>query len=592
MKTPRKTFKEEKTEELANAIVFFNRLPIVEHNSRGNSEQFRFMVDEFLRRKDYVDYLEMILEDFLEVSIRNREVLHFYIRAFLGLYVPRKKFCTRIDKGEWPHSSPFQFIEDMFFEKVTNAIAFANRTGGKTTNISILAHLFMAFKPGCEVMTAGSVAVQATRGYKYFRDFHIENEFLEDLLKEPPIKSRSIYKNTSSLEIIIASIAGFNGPHPQKALLDEVELMTQEVLDQGMSMTKGGYDSTGKMIKGQNIFSSTRKYGTGVFQRLLNKAKKLKDWNVYNWCIWEDLEKCTRKCKSDPIYGDCQAHHKCKGKAHKCKGFYFIEDFITKVGAISDDVWEAEWLNRKPSRSIYVYGGIWNEDIHMIKREEINPETKEKSYVLKDRELKAIGGIDFGTGPDHPFVFKSYLVDITDWKRALQEAEEGEEIIVKPVFYCIYEYRTVVDTMENHAEKIKDSPGWTPEMPIFADPSAKQERIELEAYGVDTYQAINAVESGIKKVMEYLTIRHRKAHFYHFEDYLDCGDIDLVGSDGEYGLYKWSKTKDGQPNKKVPLKMHDHGLDVDRYVIQSGVEYLREEIESFWEEIEQDGYWS
>ena len=178
-----KQFKEYKTEDLAQAIVYFNRLPIVTHNSRGNSEKFRSTANEFLKRKDYVDYLQMILEDFLEVGIRNREVLHFYIRTYLGLSIPRKKFCTRVEKGEWPHSSPFQFIEDMFFERTTNAIAFANRTGGKTTNIAILNHLFMTFKPGCEIMTAGSVQIQADRGYKYFKNFHYSNEFLEELLK-------------------------------------------------------------------------------------------------------------------------------------------------------------------------------------------------------------------------------------------------------------------------------------------------------------------------------------------------------------------------------------------------------------------------
>ncbi len=228
----------------------------------------------------------------------------------------------------------------------------------------------------------------------------------------------------------------------------------------------------------------------------------------------------------------------------------------------------------------------------MIKREVVNKETKEKEYVLKDRDVVAVGGVDFGTGPDHPFVFKSYLVDITDFKKAIEDAEVDDKITAKPVFYCIYEYRTVVDTMEGHAKKIKDSPGWTPEMPIFADPSGKQQRIELEAYGVDTYEAINALESGIDKVTEYLTIFHRKAHFYHFEDYLDCADVDLVGSEEEYKLYKWRKTADGKPNRKEPLKMNDHGMDVDRYIIQSAVPYLREQIESYWEEIEQEGYWS
>src|SRR4030042_175516 len=100
-------------------------------------------------------------------------------------FIPRKRFCRM-------HVSPFAFVCDMFFENVRNSIAFASRTGGKTLNISILNHLDMAFKPQCEITSAGSTITQAGKMYQYFTQFHSQNHYLNDLLFKDPTKSKSV----------------------------------------------------------------------------------------------------------------------------------------------------------------------------------------------------------------------------------------------------------------------------------------------------------------------------------------------------------------------------------------------------------------
>ena len=60
----------------------------------------------------------------------------------------------------------------------------------------------------------------------------------------------------------------------------------------------------------------------------------------------------------------------------------------------------------------------------------------------------------------------------------------------------------------------------------------------------------------------------------------------MMGSVGEFEAYKYTRTKDGKPNKKEPQKMYDHGMDVDRYVISSSIPYFKEQFMPLYEEIE------
>ena len=106
---------------------------VIHEHEKDQWETVDAVVDELLRGDDlYLSYNDLF-NYFLENKITNDYSLHCYIRIFLGFFVPR--------------STPFGFISDMFFEKNKNAVAFANRTGGKTLDIAILNHLDMTF--GC-----------------------------------------------------------------------------------------------------------------------------------------------------------------------------------------------------------------------------------------------------------------------------------------------------------------------------------------------------------------------------------------------------------------------------------------------------------
>ena len=55
---------------------------------------------------------------------KDDEQLHLFIDVALGFSVPRKRVVPH-------HRAPFEFIADLYFERVKNVLGFANRAGGK-----------------------------------------------------------------------------------------------------------------------------------------------------------------------------------------------------------------------------------------------------------------------------------------------------------------------------------------------------------------------------------------------------------------------------------------------------------------------------
>jgi len=524
----------------------------------------------------------------LKHGIGDEHVLHWYIRYYLGKSIPKIPTCElhnpEVSQFDYPHCAPFDYVKDMFFERERTTIAFANRTGGKTTNVAILNHLDMAFKKDCEVASAGSIIKQADKVYKYFMEFHKNSPEVKGLYSKVPTKSKTEYTTGAELEVITGSMNGLNSPHPQKARVDEVELMSWDVLQEAFSMSLSKGD-----IAGQLTLLSTRKYDNGTFQRLLSESAE-RGMKVYCWCIYEVLEKCTRKCHGDSHYGDCLIYDKCKGMAHNCIGFYKVDDLIDKARTLNKDVWESQWLNRRPSQEALVYGGYWNRELHYLPTGS-EPELGTNSLI--------ISAIDFGSSPGHPFVYKKAWVDFGDFYRATEEAKPGQtEIHYKLKFWFFYEYRAASGTLAQHTAVIKASPHYVPGEVIFADPSSKQSRVDLaEIYNLDTHGAVNAVEDGIDLVrnhlesyVDYTDSAKVKSWLYLIDGYLDSPN-GLMGSDAEFERYRYPRGMDGKPIRRSPLAVDDHGMDCIRYVVQSAYKFIPMIATPITEVVDEPGYW-
>lgn len=75
---------------------------------------------------------DKIIDYFTSIDSRGRLIntpkddneLHQFIELALGFNIPRKRVISH-------HRAPFEFVADLFFERVKNVLGFANRSGGK-----------------------------------------------------------------------------------------------------------------------------------------------------------------------------------------------------------------------------------------------------------------------------------------------------------------------------------------------------------------------------------------------------------------------------------------------------------------------------
>lgn len=417
-------------------------------------------------------------------------------------------------------------------------------------SVAILNFLDMLFKPHCEIASAGAVLPQADKCYRYFRDFQHFDWFkdlswrYDQIIGQPlydekkALKWVTEYGNGSRLEIITGSEKGLRSPHPNKARIDEIDLIEWEVLQTGLSMAKS---SPG--IRGQNVFTSTRQLSNGAMQRLLDTADE-KGIAIYKWDVWETVETCSRRCKNDPQHGDCPIFVFCKGKAHHCGGFFAIDDFVDKVRLLDEDKFDTEWLNRRPSRHRLVYYQF-DQARHIM-----TPERLFKLYRhhYPPTSWYRIGGVDFGAAPGHPFVYLQ-LVQLPD----------GAWLVA-------HEYVAEQKLIRDHARAIKASPGWAPSQWIFADWDA-QDRLELKAEGVPVKKAVKghgSVNMGIDYISELLS-GYPPSLIPRLYVWHACRETIR-----EWGTYSWPLGRDGKPDKSGnPLKVEDHTSDAARMALFS-----------------------
>jgi hypothetical protein len=499
----------------------------------------------------YLD--QALVQKFVEIDdtgelvhgVQTDDELYLFVRAAMGYVIPRKV----ITEG---FSSPFIFVADLFFERVKNALAFASRNGSKTLSVSILNFLDMFFKPGCEICSAGAVRDQARKAYSYFTEF-LELPWFKEWCKEyERVTGRKFVKKTTSeitefdngskLQIITATDRGLRSPHPHKARIDEIDLIDWNTLMVGLSMARSTTKGKGGAkvdIRGQNVFTSTRQQEHGSMNKMLSEAKE-RGIEVYQWNIWEAVEKCERRCKSDPKHGSCPIYAFCKGKAHSSDGFYDIEDFIDKARLLDKETFDVEWLNLKPSRAKLVYW-MFDENKHIM--------TPEKLLRLcgVDRPQRVwfrVSGVDFGASPGHPFVYLKVC-----------QLPTGQWLV-------FHEYVKEQGFMSEHAQRIKDSPLWLPSERIYADYAGAQERVELRKSNIKTKDANKSVTMGLDFVGQlfkgFLPDFRPQLFVWH-----ECTELIK-----ELNSYSWPVKPNGEPDRSgVPEKKNDNCCDALRYAL-------------------------
>lgn len=271
-----------------------------------------------------------------------------------GHRIPRNAVCL-----EHGHSAPSATFCDLYFERVDNCLWIGNRGGGKTANSGELHGAKCRWNPGYESAIAGAQEKQGYRAYAEFKRFtrSIASEIVSSLM------SKTVWVNGSETEVLGGTVKQLNGPHPNLAQMDEVELTTWEAFEEFLNMAQGN-----ERYAGQQLLTSTRKKAHGIVQGIVKECMEAmrngddSPWTLRIFCVFETMARVPNCRCADPeeraavlahlglpVNELCNCHKvrkgymddgsprtfekECGGKAFRADGFVHLADVQKQVGS-------------------------------------------------------------------------------------------------------------------------------------------------------------------------------------------------------------------------------------------------------------------
>lgn len=428
------------------------------------------------------------------------EQLHKWILDNLGLNIPRVAVCD-------DHQSPFEFIADIYFERVDSAIAVASRDGGKTMASAIIHLINSIFKPGCESITVGAIWAQSNRAYENLKKLAKYHGKVPSIDKHPDIistnKERTQFLNGSSVEILPGTISAVNGPHGQKLHRDEVELMDPEVFKEAVNISSSKViieNGVKKEIKSQDWITSTRKWAHGQMQNFVDEIKEAEimgfkpAYKLYTWCVFEVAENvpnCRVAFPNLPDNKKCDCHNVVKGKwdddvtprrfSDVCRGRLARSDGYTSLADIHKKflendrgTWEAQKECTKPEVGGLVFP-MFTRGRHGIKFYEPDPNNGD-IYTSTDFGGTNPHAVNWYQVLDHEIYVHAFNQDGT---------EEPIKKLVAGTVVCFDEiYKAEIGNIELAKLVLAKEEKWRREYPDFrikkrfADVAAKAARLD------------------------------------------------------------------------------------------------------------------
>lgn len=467
---------------------------------------------------------------------RDRDGLWDFIDEVFGLQVPRVRICPE-------HDSPFDFICAVFFNEYPKIIAVANRTGGKTLNFAVLDALNSFGFDKCETATVGAIEEQAKKCYSYFRSFVLNLPLLNDSL-EDSLQSLTTFNNGSSVQILTGTMSGVNSPHPNKVFIDEIELMSWNILQEAFSMaqTKNG-------IPAQTILTSSRKFAFGAMERMLEEADK-RGYKVFKWCVMEVIEKHDPEICATTKFGK----EDCQGRCLECDGYLSFNDAVNKKEELDEDTWLSQWKSKKASASALVYP-MFDEFKHVKKLE---PDLGAELYLSEDFGF-AEGHADvIGFWQVTPSGVKKRIAEI--WREHLMDDELIDLVEEKLVELGFVEKRYLELLRSTNDEGMKKQYRFHFNRAItsWACPIEEPSKIQLRV--VRGYRIISQTDPEIRKIIYGIPLIRKD-----LEDDKLFIDESCVDGIKEFKKYANKKRGDGTILKDEPEKKNDNSADEIRY---------------------------
>ncbi len=251
---------------------------------------------------------------------RTKEHLALYCAFILGVKIPDPAIC----KG---HKSPLDALWEAYADESYFGIWHAMRGSGKTLLLAVLAQIESIFKPYCGTTILGGSLEQSQKTITYSDQLWQRPGVPRHLLIGGVAGRGYKLKNGSWVQALAASQKSVRGPHPQKLRLDEVDEMAPEIFDAAMGQPKSNYD-----IPDQVVASSTLHHPFGMMADLIDTREE-RGARLYQWCVEEVKEPA---------------------------GFWTEEELTRKQQQLTQAMWDAEYLLKRPmpGQSIYDYESV------------------------------------------------------------------------------------------------------------------------------------------------------------------------------------------------------------------------------------------
>lgn len=540
--------------------------------------------------------LKLLIEKNKTLGPLNDDQLHKWILDNLGLNIPRVAVCE-------DHQSPFDFIADIYFERVDSAIAVASRDGGKTMASALIHLLNSLFKPGCESITVGAIWAQSNRAYDNLKKLLKFHGKVPSIDKHPDIEKtkqeQTVFMNGSTVEILPGTIAAVNGPHGQKLHRDEAELMDAEVFKEANNISSsktiierdGDGNEVKKIIKAQDWITSTRKWAHGQMQGFVDEVEQAvangfkPTYQLYTWCVFEVAQRVPncrvanpdlpeeKKCDcQNVVKGDWGDEAKtprrfsdvCKGKLARSDGYTSLDDIHKKFLENDRDTWEAQKECSKPEVSGLVFP-MFSKEKHGIKNYSPDPDNGD-----------IFTSTDFGGTNPHAVNWYQFLEhDIYVHSYDQADDEEPKKLLKKGTIVCFDEiYRAEIGNSELADLVIKKELYWKSKYPgfkikkRFADVAAKAARLDWAKHKPESLPTAYYVTREIKEHIKTCAVAISDEKFF-----VDVKRSPMFIKEIESWAYK--KRQAGMIDEpEVPVDDFNHCMSNFRYGLEN-IKYMK-----------------
>jgi len=429
---------------------------------------------------------------------QNKRKLWWWIKLVLGYGIAWRPVCDE-------HCAPFDLVADAFFERFNFAVAEGARGTGKTRDLSILHELNCHFLSRLEDVHVGGTWSQALHCYEYLQEYlqqpHLGEAVQEGLIAGSPsrlqpalteaIDGESLmrhtnWRNGSRLRVMAGTKKQVSGPHPQRAVGDEVDHWDWDVYQLFLGMPRSS-----ERHAAQTILASARVTSYGTMSRILRDAAQ-KGTREYKWCVFESMRPCpdcedaslaARGVKSEPP--KCPLWNDCQGRVRRATGHVRKQDVIMSYQASDLETWNLQYLLKKAKAGQGLVYPNWS-DLNVSVDAEYKPDLPvywacdwgyESPLAIELCQLPPDGGLHI-----FDMIYVRYLMsrDALELLRQVERVEMRDE-----------ERWIVIDREKDEVRGPYRKPS-----KAYVDPSAKELQGEIERLGITVVAPVYPVIDG------------------------------------------------------------------------------------------------